>query len=74
MTEIESKVGDDKIMHWDYSNQCSLHHEDIGCLGQQGSQIDEFCFKATQMRAQKGIKVHGEKEKESSTKEIKNFT
>ena len=40
ITETESEVGYDKIMHWNDSDQCSLHREALGCLGHQGSVID----------------------------------
>ena len=42
ITEIKSKVSDDKIRHWDDIDQHSLHREAISWLGYQGFHMDNF--------------------------------
>ena len=48
--------------------------EALGWLVCQVKETDQFCFKSTQMRIQRGMKAHSDKGRESAMKEIKNLT
>ena len=66
-------IEENVIKRWDDIAQCDFHREALGWLGCQATEIDQFCFKSTQINMQRGMKLHGDKVIESAIKKIKNL-
>ena len=63
----------DNIAKWDSDDQHQLYAESLKWLNFRSDEIDEFCFKAEHMSIKQGIKMHGQKGKDSVMKEIRNL-
>ena len=73
MFKGNSMCEDNVIKRWDDTDQHDLCLKALRWLGYKGTEMEQFCFKSTQMIIQRGIKSHGDKGRESAMKEIKNL-
>ena len=71
--ELETPEIDVPIERWGEQDQHQLYHEALQWLNYSVNEIDGLCMKTEQYSVQKGIKVFGEKGKESAMKEMRNL-